>query len=309
METWFSSSLEEPGNNELAHHENLSQNGWSKSKCTFLQLKSGWNERRPVLPSSSNLQPASIMKRLTGTLEAREFCSHRSCKDFTKSVSVSHLISTFLSYAFHVPTITLHINGHQRVFPLKLDHCCNFILGPDKDWAKARSQVWHKAGSTLSSFQLRFHVKAIVNLRQGTELIVFSWCFYVIVAFELYNSCSICCSFKCMFACSVWYLRTIEAQILERSGVSHQRLRTEEAIWKHLKSLCVKILTWRLWAKLRPYSCMLDMIIEQIPYANKLETWAPTCSNAGMTQLSRQKWALQSSRQLLGQWPAEAPHI
>lgn len=123
------------------------------------------------------------------------------------------------------------------------------------------------------------------------------------------NSCSICCSFKCMFACSVWYLRTIEAQILKRSGVSHQRLRTEEAIWKHLKSLGLKILTWRLWAKLRPYSCMLDMIIEQIPYTNKLETWAPTCSNAGMTQLSRQKWALQSSRQLLGQRPAQAPHI
>lgn len=173
METWFSSSLEEPGNNELAHHENLSQNGWSKSKCTFLQLKSGWNERRPVLPSSSNLQPASIMKRLTGTLEAREFCSHRSCKDFTKSVSVSHLISTFLSYAFHVPTITLHINGHQRVFPLKLDHCCNFILGPDKDWAKARSQVWHKAGSTLSSFQLRFHVKAMWIWDKAPNLLSF----------------------------------------------------------------------------------------------------------------------------------------
>ena len=157
----FRAALKNLGTTNLRTMKISHSNGWSKSKCTFLQLKSGWNERRPVLPSSSNLQPASIMKRLTGTLEAREFCSHRSCKDFTKSVSISHLISTFLSYAFHVPTITLHINGHQRVFPLKLDHCCNFILGPDKDWAKARSQVWHKAGSTLSSFQLRFHVKAM----------------------------------------------------------------------------------------------------------------------------------------------------
>lgn len=183
----FRAALKNLGTTNVSTMKISHSNGWSKSKCTFLQLKSGWNERRPVLPSSSNLQPASIMKRLTGTLEAREFCSHRSCKDFTKSVSVSHLNSTFLSCAFHVPTITLHINGQRssiacisvEAWPLQLH------LGTRPGLSQSAISSVTQSRKHPEQFPAALPCKSHVNLRQGTELTDVSWCFYVLVALEL----------------------------------------------------------------------------------------------------------------------------
>lgn len=61
MKARFSGCLKKPGDNEKRQIKNITKKSvHTLLSETLLQSESGWKDRRPVLPSSSHLQPAWV---------------------------------------------------------------------------------------------------------------------------------------------------------------------------------------------------------------------------------------------------------